>query len=98
MVGAADTAKIEAQKQSNPGGSGDSPAKAWADYVESNLNKPLFTDFKLALDSAATSTADNTSKAWSLFNNVERLADDLLDNLTKIRELRAKQSKPAGKS
>jgi len=97
----AETAKKEAQKAAGTpqDKSAEDLAKAWADYLEYNLKKPLFMDFKLALDGAASSATDNSgNKAWSLFNNVQQLAQDLIDKLKDIRALRVKQSKKTAKS
>ena len=94
----AETTKIESQKLTSSGGSTDSPTKVWANYVENSLGKPLFIDFKLALDSAANTTTDNSNnRAWTLFSNVQQLAEDLLGQLKQIQELRIKQSKAQNK-
>ena len=98
----ASAAKVEEQKAASTpaatasGGYVEPPATAWVNYSESYLKDPLSTDFKSALEGAASSTADNSSnKAWTVFTNVSQLAEQLLRKLKDIHDLRAKLSAPA---
>ena len=84
---------IEAQKPPEPTGSSESPARAWLYQLENYLNKPEFMDFKSALDSAANSAPGGAgNQSWTLFCNVQRLAEDLIEKMKDLREVRAKQA------
>jgi hypothetical protein len=96
-----ENAKAEMKKASGAvaSGSGESPGAAWVRYAESNLKDPLFTDFKSALEGAATSASANSgNQAWTVFSNVTQLAEQLLSRLKEIHDLRLKTSAAPAKS
>lgn len=70
-------------------------AQAWGDYTDAALNQPLFLDdFKTTLDNLKGFVPQTENyKEFSIFQNVRRPAEALVDRLRDVRDLQSAAAK-----